>query len=429
MSLEPCKFAAELCERRAKTEALGLLNLGGPFATLQPMWQTSSPALKSQTTHNRCQTRSIDHARKQEKLCPSQLAKSECDVVSIYSKQGSPYYHFDFQFRGRRYYGSTGCKGKRDAQEFERRERVKAALPDKRREEICIDDACGLYQEHAERLPSWKTIEYMLAAMVKGFGQNRLLSEISQRDLQLYFAKREIGRAPATVNREIENARSVWRYAERTRFEVGEPPEWKALRRKVARQTPRELSYEEEERLFAHLREDVKDAVSFLLKSGWRRAEVLGLRWADCALEKRQATTRIKGGDVVTRPLNDALMGLVTRQPKVGPFVFTYLCERSRDDRIKGQRYPLTPTALRKPFAQALADAKISDFRLHDLRHTRGTRIVRETGSIAAAKEALKHRSVSTTLRYAHVMDDDVRKALDASELRNSHEAKIIAPR
>ena len=88
--------------------------------------------------------------------------------------------------------------------------------------------------------------------------------------------------------------------------------------------------------------------------------------------------------------------------------------------------YPLTPSALRKPFDKALVDAKISGFRLHDLRHTQGTRIVRETGSIAAAKEALKHRSVTTTLRYAHVMDDDVRIALDASELRNSHEAKTI---
>lgn len=85
--------------------------------------------------------------------------------------------------------------------------------------------------------------------------------------------------------------------------------------------------------------------------------------------------------------------------------------------------YPLTATALRKPFKNALKDAEIESFRTHDLRHTRATRIVRETGSLAAAQAALKHRSINTTLRYAHVSDDDTRRALEASESRNSPEA------
>ena len=59
---------------------------------------------------------------------------------------------------------------------------------------------------------------------------------------------------------------------------------------------------------------------------------------------------------------------------------------------------------------------------MHDLRHTRATRIVRQTGSLALAKEALKHKSIATTLRYAHVLDDDTRRALDESESRNSPE-------
>ncbi|MBB3861749.1 integrase [Novosphingobium hassiacum] len=59
----------------------------------------------------------------------------------------------------------------------------------------------------------------------------------------------------------------------------------------------------------------------------------------------------------------------------------------------------------------------IADEEIHDLRHTRGIRIVRATGSRAAAKEALKHQRIETTLPYAHVLDDDVRNALEASEL------------
>jgi integrase len=62
--------------------------------------------------------------------------------------------------------------------------------------------------------------------------------------------------------------------------------------------------------------------------------------------------------------------------------------------------------------------AGVENFRFHDLRHTRATRILRATGNIHAAKEALKHRSIKTTLRYAHVTENDVRRALEASESR-----------
>lgn len=349
-------------------------------------------------------------------------ARSENPAVTVYKSKNSPYFQYDFQFRGNSYHGSTGCDTKRAAEAFERRERHSAANPETRRPPITLSEACGLYQDHAETLPSWSTIEYMLAALIKGLGTNVLLSAISQRDLQVYFAARRDGLSNSSVNREIENARAVWRRAKSTRYDVGEMPDWSALFLKVGQKPPRELDLGEEDRLFEHLRDDVRDAVDFLLKSGWRRGEVLGLRWSDVNLPRKQATTQIKGGDIVTRPLTVTLVEIIARQPVVGPFVFTYVCQKTRAKRRKGERYPLTPTALRKPFQQAREKSKIASFRIHDLRHTRGTRIVRATGSLAAAKEALKHRRIETTLRYAHVLDEDVRNALDASESRNSPE-------
>lgn len=231
--------------------------------------------------------------------------------MSVFKQAGSPYYHFDFQVRGQRSYGSTSCTSKRDAEEFERRERQKAVLPNHQRSPITLDDACGLYASRVMDGPSWPTIKYLLSELSKGLGKGRLLSDITQRCIQTFFSSRRKSRSNATVNREIENARAVWRYADRNRYDVGEMPDWK-----------------------------------------------------------------------------------------------------------------VTPTALRGPFSEALKVAGIVHFRLHDLRHTRGTRIVRQTGSLAAAKEALKHKSISTTLRYAHVLDDDTRRALDESESRNSPEPK-----
>lgn len=342
--------------------------------------------------------------------------------MSVYKPKGSPYFHFDFQFRGQRYYGSTNCAGRRAAEQFEARERQRVALPATTRPPITLDEAAGLYQEHAETLPSWKTMEYMIAALVKGLGARRLLAEISQRELQVYFAKRRAGRANSSVNREIENARAVWHRAAKARFDVGEMPDWKALLLKVARVTPRVADTGEEDRLFEALAGDAFDVVKFALISGWRKAEVIGLRWSDLDLQRGVARTRIKGGDTVERPLDATLVTLIANQPKVGPFVFTYVCRKSRAKRRKGQRYPMTITALRTRWAEAKEVAEIEGLRFHDLRHTAATRMLAATGNIAAVSHALRHTNLKTTQRYAHVFADDVRAAIIAAQSRNSPE-------
>ncbi|AHE52590.1 tyrosine-type recombinase/integrase [Sphingomonas sanxanigenens] len=339
--------------------------------------------------------------------------------MSVYRSKNSPYWQYDFVIKGRRFYGSTGKAKKSEALIVEAQERAKAKEPPNKREPITVDDAAGLYQDHAETQPSWPTTRYMLNDMVKGLGKSRFLSEVSQIDIQRYFAKRRSTRSNATINREVEVCRAMWRRAAKARFDVGEMPDWRALMLRVPKKAPRELSLEEEPRLFAEIRADLVDVCDFALKSGWRRSEVLGLRWADCDFTTMQATTRIKGGDVVRRPLTATLIAIIKNQPKAGAFVFTYVCQKSREKRRKGERYPMTATAIRGVWAAAKAAAAIEGFRFHDLRHTRGTRIVRATGSLAAAQKALQHTNIKTTLRYAHVLDEDVRNALDESESRN----------
>lgn len=357
--------------------------------------------------------------------------------MSIYKPKNSPYFQYDFVWKGTRFHGSTGLKTKREALAFESQVRSDAILGTNKKLPITVDEGCGLYQDHAESQPSWSTTRYILAALVEGLGANKLLSEIAQHDLQKLVARRRNGRANSSVNREIETWRAVWRRVEASKkFEIGEMPDWKQLFLKVSEKPPRELSVSEEPKLFAELRADLVDVCDFALKSGWRQAEILGLRWKDVDFDARQAQTRIKGGDVIRRPLTPTLIAIIANQPKVCPFVFTFVCQqnkcsverdklgRKQPGRRKGERYPMTKTALRGAWAAAKEEAKVEDFRFHDLRHTRGTRIVRATGSLAAAKEALKHRNIRTTLRYAHVLDEDVRNALDASEAPRAVPAK-----
>jgi integrase len=333
--------------------------------------------------------------------------------------------------KGIRHHGTTHCKTKRDADRFEanlRSELVNQA-PSKK-QVLTLDEAAGRYEDYLRANGKWsETQDYIIASIVEALDGSRFLSDISQEDLREHFAKRAGKVSASSVNREIDVCRPIWRRHMRT-HDIGEMPDWGALRYAVADKDPRELYRDEEERLLPELRGDHADFERFALISGWRISEVTGLLRSKVNLGAAVAETRIKGGAWVKRPLTAEMVAIIANQPKVGPFVFTYECKKSRKAyvdkkgrkhhaRLAGERYPYSKTTHRRDWKKALEAAGIEDFRFHDLRHTRGTRILRQTGNLAIAKEALKHKSIKTTLRYAHATDDDVRRGLEVSESRS----------
>ena len=53
------------------------------------------------------------------------------------------------------------------------------------------------------------------------------------------------------------------------------------------------------------------------------------------------------------------------------------------------------------------------DFRFHDYRHDFGTKLLRKTGNLKLVQKAMNHRDIKSTLRYAHVLDEDVAAAVE----------------
>jgi site-specific recombinase XerD len=80
----------------------------------------------------------------------------------------------------------------------------------------------------------------------------------------------------------------------------------------------------------------------------------------------------------------------------------------------RGKRQPITYTGFRRTMTTALKAAGITDFRIHDLRHDFASKLLRATRDLALVKNALKHADISSTIRYAHVLDEDVREGLKA---------------
>ena len=354
--------------------------------------------------------------------------------MSTYRPKNSTVFVYDFVLKGQRHYGSTGCKTKRDADAVEARERAKVQLAEKSAlPEISLDEAAARYEDQLKANNRWSknTVRWIMN-LVEGIGAHRLLSDLSLDDLRAHFAGRAGKVAASSVNREINAVRPIWRMHEET-HQVRRIA-WGKLSYAVPEVTPRELYRDEEARLWTALRADLQDFVRFALLSGWRVAEVRQLRWADLSLREGIAIGKVKGGNIVRRPLSTDMLTIIANQPKAGPFVFTYVCQKSRREhhdklrrkhpaRLSDERYPISRDGWRREWEKALKAAGIPNFRFHDLRHTRGTRILRATGNLAVAQRALAHRNIRSTLRYAHAADGDVRAALDASEVWNSSQA------
>jgi len=141
-------------------------------------------------------------------------------------------------------------------------------------------------------------------------------------------------------------------------------------------------------------------AVLLALSTGMRRGEMRQLTWERVDLERGhivldQATTKGR----VTRgvPLTGEALAVLREHARVRR-PGSALLFPGRDGR-KVRDFS-------RPFAAALQEAGITDFRWHDLRHTAASYMVMSGASLATVGALLGHRTLQMTQRYAHLADD-----------------------
>lgn len=341
--------------------------------------------------------------------------------MSVYKSKNSPFWQYDFRTQGVRFHGSTGQTSKRAAERVESRKREEAALG-ATKPAITLNDGFGRYWEQvAKTQASAATTDYQLANLIAGLGGATAFRDVNQGDLHDYTLRRRAKVSDSSVNRETQLYRRAWKFLDKQRrFDLGDEPDWKSLLFREPKERVRSLSDAEEARLFDALRPDLRPFAAFAIATGARMQAVIRLRWADVDFSARNATVQMKGGGTHSIPLTPSVIALIADQPRIGPYVFTYVCQKSRENRRKGERYPLSLTGWRRAWAAALAAAGVEDFRFHDLRHTAATRLLRDTGNLKQVQQLLGHTDISTTARYAHVSKDDLRDALSDMESRNS---------
>ena len=352
--------------------------------------------------------------------------------MSIYKPKNSPNFQFDFQIRGRRFHGSTGTASKAEARQIEARERTRAVAigAHRERQPMTLDTAAGRYfLEVAQHQPSSATTDYQLENLIERLGAQVMLADITDNEIAEYVRRRRAEVSNASVNRETQLLKRVFRRADKVwKVDIGDMPNWREHMVTEPAGRVRELTDDEEARLFEELREDFHPLIEFALMTGVRRRNAITLTWSQVDYGTEQITFRIKskrpGGDVHIVPITSTLLALLARLRAHHPiYVFTYVCKRSRGMRRMGERYPFSQSGWRREWQRALDAAGIEDFRFHDLRHTAATRMLRATGNLKVTQQYLGHADIASTARYAHATTADVRDAMERVESRNTPEA------
>lgn len=165
------------------------------------------------------------------------------------------------------------------------------------------------------------------------------------------------------------------------------------------------LSAEEEARLLEKLPEWLHPLVTVAAHTGMRKGELLNLRWQDVDLATGTLHIPLdKAGTGRSVALNsvvrEALLA-VKRAPGVkGPWVFSS---------PQGKRLH----NLERYWRPALREAKIPDFRFHDLRHTFASRLAMGGVDLYTLQRAGGWKSQAMVQRYAHLSPDHLRAAVE----------------
>lgn len=357
--------------------------------------------------------------------------------MSVYKPAKTPYYSYDFQIDGHRFFGSTKVTTKREAQDVERdlKKQAKADLAEQKRlgtGPLTLDVAAGRYwtevgQHHAGSADTWRDLERLIGY----FGRDKRLDQITDADVAALVAWRRQhtvkGRkkwkdgtpvqliAPATVNRStLAPLKKLFGRAKRTwKYQFPLEPNWRDHWLEEPEERVRELHDHESDALDAAVRDDYAPWLEFARLTGLRRAETL-IKWSAVNWTTNQIRTRGKGGKWVTTPITSEVRAIL--EPLKGhhpEYVFTYVCKRPLEGQEKGKRYPITPEGAKTQWRRARARAKLVDFRFHDIRHDVATKTLRETGNLKLVQRVLNHSSIKTTTKYAHVLDGEIAEALE----------------
>lgn len=328
--------------------------------------------------------------------------------------KNSKNWHYDFQIKGCRFHSSCGTQDFEEAKAIEAQARFEVKSGVASRVDFTISEAIGTYyRDICEPQVSARTSKSQGAMILDVIKPNTLIGNLKNSDITRFVAIRRATVSNATVNRHLQFLGRALRYM--AEFYEADIPDLKlkAAETKEPKERVRELTWREQDRLFQELRTDLHPLAKFALMTGARRSTITGLLWSDVDLDAGRMQFRLKGGDSMSFPINRELRAMLGSLPRSNVieyrrYVFTFV------DQLTAERRKVAGGGkVVADFKAAVIKAEIVDFRFHDLRHTFATRMLRQTGNLKLVSRLLGHKTLESTMRYAHVLDEDLRLAME----------------
>lgn len=220
-------------------------------------------------------------------------------------------------------------------------------------------------------------------------------------------------KSPATLNRYRAALSAVMTWAMRKRLT---PKGWQhPLRGGLVPAFPernarvRFLSPDETKRLLAAARISVWPRLYLLillaLTTGARRGELLNLRWRSVDLQARVIRIETsKNGEPRTLVLTDAAVAELRRFAGA-PDALVF----------PGKRDQTRPYVITEAWRRCLKNARIENFRFHDLRHCCASYLAQNGASLLEIAETLGHKTLAMVRRYSHLSIDSRRRIIESA--------------
>jgi integrase len=246
----------------------------------------------------------------------------------------------------------------------------------------------------------------------KGYALNEITPDMIEAHKQERISKLdpvtgERATSNATINRDIASIKRLLSWA----------MEQKLLERSLIENVPllkeakeriRWLTDDEMERLLnACQLPYLKMGVIIALETGLREHGCFTLMWKE--IDDHGIHKEVKAGKFVHIPVTNTLQKALAEYKQSCVIMSRYV--------IPSPNEPSEPCPFpKKAWSLALKRAKITDFRFHDLRHTFATTFLQRGGKLENLRAILGHSDITTTMKYAHVVDEAKRQDMEKFE-------------
>jgi len=272
-------------------------------------------------------------------------------------------------------------------------------------------------REHLPRKRPGTAVDYrsMLARHLRPhFGRHVKVADVTFDDLVRLHSRITSAGHPYRANNVIRLASKLFNLSIRWGYREDNP--CKGIEKNYEARRKRYLTADELARLTAalakHRDKQAADCFRVMMLTGCRRGEALAMRWADLDLaagkwSKPAASTKQRQDHIVplSAPTLQLLSEIRAAQSSKNKPLGTYVFD--------GNGSTAHVTRVQRVWRNVLKAAKLSDLRIHDLRHSFASQLVSSGASLPLIGALLGHSNPTTTHRYAHLFDDPMRKAVD----------------